>query len=244
MRRAARSGYTEMTPLPTERVYHKVLNNGIPFTLRRRAVKLFRMTVRADGSVEAVAPNRMSVEAAVALANERAEWVRARRGEMLARAASAPRYADGECAPLWGREYVLRVTAGRTGAALDGGEIVLSAPEGAGVAGRRQALLELYRRELERAIPPLVEKYASALGVAAPAWSLRDMRTRWGSCTPRRGTVRFALGLAAQPPVCLEYVVAHELAHLRIHGHGPDFHDLLQSVFPREREAAALLRSS
>ena len=53
----------------------------------------------------------------------------------------------------------------------------------------------------------------------------------------------FALMLAEKPPLCLEYVVAHELAHLRIHGHGPDFHALLSGVFPREREARALLKA-
>ena len=86
-----------------------------------------------------------------------------------------------------------------------------------------------------------MEKYAAALGVPAPQWSLRDMRTRWGSCTPARGTVRFALMLAAKPPLCLEYVVAHELAHLRVRGHGPEFHALVAGVFPREREARAML---
>ena len=177
--------------MPAERAYSETLNNGIPLTLRFRSVKLFRITVKPDGSVEAVAPRRMGVGAAMALANERGEWVRAHREAALA---------------------------------------------------RRAALLALYRRELERGLPALVEKYAAALGVPAPQWSLRDMRTRWGSCTPARGTVRFALMLAAKPPLCLEYVVAHELAHLRVHGHGPEFHALVAGVFPREREARAMLR--
>lgn len=137
--------------------------------------------------------------------------------------------------------YALRVVTGRPGAVLRDGVHTLSAPEGADEAARRAALLALYRRELERGLPALVEKYAAALGVPAPQWSLRDMRTRWGSCTPARGTVRFALMLAAKPPLCLEYVVAHELAHLRVRGHGPEFHALVAGVFPREREARAML---
>lgn len=224
-----------------QRVYSAVLNNGIPITLYHRAVKLFRISVKPDGSVEAVAPWRMSREAALILANERAGWVREHREKFLS--AGTAQYATGERAALWGREYPLQVMSGKLGAQFAGEYIVLSAPEGAAAEVRREALLTLYRRELERAIPPLVSKYAAALDVKAPAWSLRDMRSRWGSCTPMRGTVRFALALAAKPPECLEYVVAHELAHLRIHGHGADFHALVRSVYPHEREARALLRA-
>lgn len=227
--------------MPQERVYNETLNNGIPLTLRFRSVKLFRISVKGDGSVEAVAPRALSRAAAMALANGRAEWVRSHREEILSRASRASQYVSGETAPLWGREYALRVETGMPGAVLRGDELVLSAPEGADLQLRRAALLSLYRSELERAIPPLVEKYAAALSVPAPQWSLRDMRTRWGSCTPARGTVRFALNLAAKPPLCLEYVVAHELAHLRIHGHGEDFHALVRSVFPNERGVTALL---
>lgn len=227
--------------MPAERAYSETLNNGIPLTLRFRSVKLFRITVKPDGSVEAVAPRRMGVGAAMALANERGEWVRAHREAALARRAAAPKYVTGESVPLWGCMYALRVVMGRPGAALRDGVITLSAPEGADAAARRAALLALYRRELERGLPALVEKYAAALGVPAPKWSLRDMRTRWGSCTPARGTVRFSLMLAAKPPLCLEYVVAHELAHLRVRGHGPEFHALVVGVFPREREARAML---
>ena len=59
--------------MPAERAYSETLNNGIPLTLRFRSVKLFRITVKPDGSVEAVAPRRMGVGAAMALANERGE---------------------------------------------------------------------------------------------------------------------------------------------------------------------------
>ena len=224
-----------------QRTYSAVLNNGIPITLCHRAVKLFRISVKPDGSVEAVAPWRMSRETALRLANERADWVREHRAKFLE--LGVVQYANGELVPLWGVKFPLRVVSGKPGAQFDGEYIVLSAPEDSGAEARRAALLTLYRRELEREIPPLVEKYAAALDVAAPVWSLRDMRTRFGSCTPARGTVRFALMLAEKPPLCLEYVVAHELAHLRIHGHGPDFHALLSGVFPREREARALLKA-
>ena len=233
--------FLEVENVAAEKTVSVTLSNGVPVTLRFRAVKLFRISVKPDGSVEAVAPRRMSTAQAVSLAEQRAEWARAHRERFLRTA--PPEYVSGERVRLWGEEYTLRVTEGRPGAALCGGEIVLSVPAGADASARRAAFMTLCRRELELALPPLVEEYAARLDVEPPRWSLRDMSTRYGSCTPARKTVRFALMLAEKPHECLEYVVAHELAHLRIHGHGPDFHALVQSVFPREREAAALLRA-
>ena len=165
-----------------QRTYSAVLNNGIPITLCHRAVKLFRISVKPDGSVEAVAPWRMSRETALSLANERADWVREHRAKFLER--GVVQYANGELVPLWGVKCPLRVISGKPGAQFDGEYIVLSAPEDSGAEARHAALLTLYRRELERAIPPLVSKYAAALDVATPRWSLRDMRSRWGRCTP------------------------------------------------------------
>lgn len=220
----------------------KRLDDGTSVTLRLAPVKTLRITVRPDGSVVVTAPERVGVRAALAFANERIGWIQRARAEAAARAAAAPKLLPGETVPLWGADYPLELEAGAPGAAERGGAIVLSAPEGADYAARRAALLELYRAELERALPPLVEKYARALGVEPPRWSLRDMRSRYGSCTAAKGTVRFALCLASMPPECLEYVVAHELTHLRVHGHGPDFHALLESVYPSGRAVAAAMR--
>ena len=163
------------------------MNNGIPLTLRFRSVKLFRISVKGDGSVEAVAPRALSRAAAMALANGRAEWVRSHREEILSRASRASQYVSGETAPLWGREYALRVETGTPGAVLRDDELVLSAPEGADVQSRRAALLSLYRSELERAIPPLVEKYAAALSVPAPQWSLRPGEGHGALCAEPGG---------------------------------------------------------
>ncbi len=219
------------------------LADGSCARLRLGAVKTLRITVKPTGEVLITAPRRVGVRAAMAFANERLGWISARRAEAGARAAAAPRLSEGGSAPLWGRVYPI-VLADGDGAGFDGEKITLRVPRGADYAARRAALLSLYRRELERELPALIGKYAAALGVAPPRWSLRDMRSRYGSCTPSRAAVRFALSLAAYPPLCLEYVAAHELTHLRVSGHGADFHELLAGVFPREAEARAMLRGA
>ena len=82
----------------------------------------------------------------------------------------------------------------------------------------------------------------ASLGARATGWQLRAMSTRWGSCTPKTGRIRINVRLAAYPPTCLDYVVAHELTHLLEPSHDERFHDLLASAYPDERVARGLLR--
>lgn len=68
--------------------------------------------------------------------------------------------------------------------------------------------------------------------IKEPGISLRAMKTRWGSCTPGKGTIRFNLMLVDKPQECVEYVVVHELAHL-VHGnHSKDFWAVVEEILP------------
>lgn len=102
---------------------------------------------------------------------------------------------------------------------------------------------ELYRAELARRLPDVVSRMEAATGLHASAWQLRALSSRWGSCTPGTGRIRINVRLAAYPPSCLDYVVAHELTHLAEPRHDARFHALLARVVPDERAARALLRA-
>lgn len=106
----------------------------------------------------------------------------------------------------------------------------------------KSAVTGLFRREVAQALPGLVSRLEPAVGVHASCWSVRSMRTRWGSCTPKTGSIRIALELAAYPPACLEMVVAHELVHLREPSHNARFHALLDAYCPQNREITGLLK--
>lgn len=101
---------------------------------------------------------------------------------------------------------------------------------------------KLYRAEIKRVLPDVIARMEAAVGVSAAGWQLRAMRTRWGSCTPKTRKIRINVRLAAYPPECLEYVVAHELTHILVPNHSPKFHELVQRVFPNEKEIRAVLR--
>ena len=101
---------------------------------------------------------------------------------------------------------------------------------------------KLWRDVVAASVPLLVELYEPILGVKAGKLAYRDMRSRWGSCQPSTGRICINTRLALYPPECLEYVVVHELCHLREPGHGPRFKQLLDEVLPDWRHSRDLLR--
>ena len=103
--------------------------------------------------------------------------------------------------------------------------------------------VEQWRAVVAAFVPPLVEKWEHVLGVKAGKLAYRNMRSRWGSCQPSTGRICINIRLALYPPECLEYVVVHELCHLLVAGHGPDFYALMDKALPTWRHARALLKS-
>lgn len=90
--------------------------------------------------------------------------------------------------------------------------------------------------------PVLVERWSPVLGVVPGKLAYRNMRSRWGSCQPGTGRICINTRLALYPSECLEYVVVHELCHLREPGHTRQFWNLVESCLPDYRRAYNLLK--
>ena len=186
---------------------------GAQVTVTRRRVRRINLRVAGDGSARMSVPWHVGRAQAAAFLAEHEAWL----AEALARAAArrdeaARRAVDGQV-PLWGK----LVTCD-------------DAPE------------ELWRREVDARLGDAAAQAEAALGVHASGWQLRDMKTRWGSCTPATAKIRINIRLAAYPATCLDYVVAHELAHLLEPSHNARFHAIVARAYPTESAARRLLR--
>lgn len=101
---------------------------------------------------------------------------------------------------------------------------------------------QLYTSEVTAALHDIVHAYEIAMGVTVARVSVRSMKTRWGSCTPKTGAIRIACELAAYPIECLDMVVAHELVHLLEPSHNQRFHALLDTYCPNNRALSQRLK--
>jgi hypothetical protein len=133
------------------------------------------------------------------------------------------------------RLAVAYTRGGRATAARSGGLLVVSGPDPAAAIGR------WYRREARRLLEEACAREAAGLGLEYARIAVRDQRSRWGSCSTA-GTLSFSWRLALAPPRILEYVVVHELLHLREHNHSRAFWALLDEHRPGWRSEAGWLR--
>jgi predicted metal-dependent hydrolase len=106
-----------------------------------------------------------------------------------------------------------------------------------------ERLEELYAEELRLRLPPLIELWQGRVGRTARCWTLRWMRSRWGSCSQQTGRITLNLALAALEPRYLEEVLVHELVHLRAPGHGDEFRRHMDALLPTWRALGRDLRS-
>lgn len=102
-------------------------------------------------------------------------------------------------------------------------------------------LSDFLKREARREIEPLVARYAAEVGCPAKAVRFKDTSSRWGSCTSD-GTLSFSWRIMMAPPTVIDYLVAHEVAHLREMNHGPKFWALCTQLCPRTDEARSWLK--
>ena len=102
---------------------------------------------------------------------------------------------------------------------------------------QRRALIE----KAKTVLPPKIEHYAALMGVHPTRVTITGARTRFGSCSGKN-RLSFSLYLMAYPEAAIEYVVVHELAHIRHHDHSPAFYREVEAYLPDWRECRALLR--
>lgn len=94
------------------------------------------------------------------------------------------------------------------------------------------AMRAIYTRSLEGRLPDIIAECEDHCGLRADSWSLRDMKSRWGSCTPKTGKIRLSISLARFDDECVKSVVYHELCHLAFPDHSDKFYKLLYSFCP------------
>lgn len=214
----------------------------IPVSVVRKRVKNLNLRVRADGTVTLSIPQHLPLARAREFLDRKGEWIAERVRRNIERRPSPDLAGElPDRIPLWGKlvpRDSVQANSGQAASDRDG--------SGQGAPGQttmdQAALDELYRTEVLRALPGIVERMEARIGVHAARWSVRVMKTRWGSCTPKTGAIRINARLAAYPPECLEFVVAHELVHLLEPSHNARFHALLDEFCPDNRGIARRLK--
>jgi predicted metal-dependent hydrolase len=206
----------------------------------RRSARARRLTLRIDpaaGGPVVTAPMRTSLAEVERFLGRHAGWLAAR----LASLPPPAPFRDGGVIPLRGEPHRIVHRPGRG---------LVTPTDGFGerrivVAGAAEHLArrlgDWLRREARRDLTEAVARHAGRLGRQPSAIRIGDARSRWGSCSGR-GALAFSWRLVLAPPAVLDYLAAHEVAHLVEMNHGPAFWRLVAELHPEHARSRAWLR--
>jgi predicted metal-dependent hydrolase len=201
---------------------------------RSSARRTLALRVSEQGQVVVNAPWRLPLSGIEAFLQRHQDWV----WQRLERAAPAFAWRNGVFLPIRGEGCRLTWQAELPpGVHLEGNRLLIG---GAWETVERQVLV-WYRHEAQARFPERLAHHAARLGVAMPSWRLSNARTRWGSLSPK-GVVSLNWRLAKMPGEILDYVICHELAHLRQRNHSAAFWREVAMLFPEYQAAREHLR--
>jgi predicted metal-dependent hydrolase len=205
---------------------------AVPIRLRV-SVRAQRVALRIDGrgqAVELVLPRRTPLVSGLKFLDQNRDWVEARLKDLPVRVP----FADGSVIPILGEKYQIRHMKRRPGDQgpvwIEGDEIRVTG-DAAHLSRRvRDFLVETARREFTRRARAFAQKVDRRIARI----SIRDMTSRWGSCSSS-GSLAFSWRLIFAPEGVVTYIVAHEVCHLVAMNHGPKFWRLVESLVPDAR---------
>jgi predicted metal-dependent hydrolase len=187
------------------------------------------------GTVRISAPIRTNPETIRVFAISKLDWIRQQQKKLQAQVREAPReYLNRESHYIWGKRYLLEVIERDRPpkVELKHSKVVLQVRPETDRTSKQVALDTFYRQQLKEAIPSLITKWEKLMGISLEGFTVRQMKTKWGSCSPELKTIRLNLELAKKPPICLEYVIVHEMTHILEPTHNHRFVDWMDRFLP------------
>jgi predicted metal-dependent hydrolase len=212
---------------------------GIQIEISKKRIKnMYLKVLPPEGTVRVSAPIKMPDEAIKAFVLTKIDWISIQQNKIKNRhIRDNLNYESGDQVYLWGDIYQLEVVDTNSSGKLSiqGNRLILHSKPSSSVNQRERILNDYYRDVLKELIPILIDKWEPIIGVKANDWSIRDMKTRWGTCNIRSKKICLNLQLAKKPIKCLEYVVVHELVHLLEGSHNSVFKAYMDRFLPNWR---------
>ena len=205
----------------------QIVISGIPIDIHKKNIKNMHLQIKPpNGQVVISAPLSMDDKAIEVYARTNLGWIKKQIEKFQQQPRSAKRqYVSGETMYIWGKQYYLSFVpdSRKNSFKIQGNSIVLSMRKNSTVKQREKYIREQYRRLLKGEIEKILPKWEQITGLHCESWQIKYMMTRWGTCNTEKKKLWFNLQLAQKPVECLEYVILHELIHLKERTHNSIF---------------------
>lgn len=218
----------------------RLMISGIPIEVQKKSIKNMHLQVKPpDGHVVISAPTDISDKAIEIYARTNLSWIKSAIKKFQDQPRSAKRqYVSGETIYIWGKQYFIKFVPDeqKNSFTIRGNEVVLCMKEKSTVRQRENYIREQYRDLLKAQIEHLLPKWEQITDLHPDSWQTKYMVTKWGTCNTDKRKLWFNLQLAQKPVECLEYIILHELIHLRERKHNSAFVAYMDLYMPNWRE--------
>ena len=218
----------------------QIVLSGIPIDVQKKNIKNMHLYVKPpDGHVIISAPLKMDDKAIEIYARTNLSWIKKQIQKFQNQPRSSKRqYVSGETMYIWGKQYFIQFVpdSKKNSFSIQGDTVVLSMNAESTVKQREAFVREQYRAMLKKEIERLLPKWEQITKLHCESWQTKYMVTRWGTCNTAKKKLWFNLQLAQKPIECLEFVILHELIHLRVRRHDATFIAYMDLYMPNWRD--------
>src|SRR3569623_509200 len=174
----------------------------------------------------------MTLDTVRVFALSKLTWSKAQREKIAVQEREPAReYLERESHYVWGGRYLLRLVEVNVAPSVElrHRSLVLALRPQTDIVAKNLLLSRWYRDQVRARAAVLLAEWSRTLGLNVPRVHVQHMKTKWGSCSPARRSIRLNTELAKKPPKCLEYIVVHELLHLLEPTHNERFKALMRT---------------
>ena len=215
----------------------------IPYFLEHRARRTVGLKITADGLV-VHAPKRIFAFQLNQILQQKSNWILNKLQAREANHVAKVEWIDGEHLLYLGNDIQLIISQNNSNKALifDQNTLLVASPQPNNHAVLGRKVIQWYKKQAALDFARRLEILAAKLGVATPPLTLSNAQSRWGSCNSR-GQVRLNWRLLQAPPHIINYVICHELAHLKQMNHSAKFWAVVEQLFPNYKLAEKELKA-
>ena len=219
----------------------KVLVQGKEIFFVKRKMKSIKLSVKESGEIVVSYPNGVPKKTVLGFVESKMDWVE----NVLSQKQNTCKkdFSQGAKVFVLGQEYTVRhIESDKPKAKIVGDEFVFWVRQNESQENLNKLFLSVCKKELKKLLPQYFEKWSCVTGLKVNGFSVRDMATRWGSCNTKKQTISINVHIAGKPLVCLDYLVLHEIAHIKEPSHNQNFKNFLSKYMPNWKNIRKILK--
>jgi len=220
--------------------------SGIDVQVNKKNIKNMHLSVKPPlGKVVVSAPLLLSTKSIENFVRLNLGWIKKQQEKFINQPRmSARQYVSGETYYIFGKQFFLEfIPSKKRTFKIDGTKILLYMPEKSSVENRQKFIREKFRKILIEQLERLIPKWEETTNLHCESFKTKYMTTRWGTCNSKAKRIWINLQMVEKPLECLEYIILHELIHLKISNHGKDFIEMMNQFMPDWKDRKNLLNT-